>query len=352
MLIPITPILAAGDIVPAVIPTQAQSETLGSVNVTFVKQRAVKFFLSGDDYLALESPTPTPGFVPNSLIEAMRVARNEIATFGYGVLSAAATSAVGTAGSDPFTAPTAIAALLPNMATMVQYLNNSLAPKLDRYGILTTSAYGQLATNPLLIRVNESGDKEMLRQGMIGVLQGVGLNYEQLLGDVTVGTAAGYLLNVATAYGDATLNLKTGTGTILPGDIISIAGDPTYYVAGVTPGGFAAPGVLTLSVGNRPGKNVGYVMQVNAVNSAVSVIASGSRMPVFHKQALKLAVRPTAMPPGGDLARNSAIFADPKTGLAMRLAYYPGYMQNQWELQYVYGATTTRPELSKVFIGV
>src|SRR5580700_7925420 len=133
MLIPITPILTAGDIVPAVIPTQAQSETLGNVNVVFTKQRAVKFFLSGDDYLALESPTPTPGFVPNSLKEALRVARNEIAVFAYGVIAAAATSAVGTAGSDPFTAPTAVGALLPNMALMVQYLNDSLAPRMDRY---------------------------------------------------------------------------------------------------------------------------------------------------------------------------------------------------------------------------
>jgi hypothetical protein len=351
ILTPITPILTAVDIVPGVIPIEGQTETLTNVNVTFTKQRAVKFFLSGDDYMALESPTPTPGFVPNSLKEAMRVARNEIAVFGYALLAAGATSAIGTAGSDPFAAPTAIQGLLPNWEQMVQYLNDSLAPLSDRFGILSTTAYGQLSQNPLLIEVQKSGNDEMLRQGMIGMLQGIGVNFDQLLAPVTVGTAENYLLSVATAVGDATLTLKTGTGTILPGDIVQIAGDATNYVAGLTPGGFAAPGVLTLSVGNRPGTNVGYVAQINAINAAVTVVAAGRRLPCFHSQAMKLAVRPTAMPPGGDMAKESAIFMDPKTGLAMRLAYYEGYLKNQFELQYVYGGTVTRPELSKVWIG-
>lgn len=346
---PITPVLTSSAYTPAMIPTLAAGETVGYADVLITNQDKVAFQISGDDMIALEEPTTTVGFIPNSVIEAVRALRVVLANRAMTAMVLGATAAVGASGSDPFTPPTAIAALLPNMALLGQYMNDSLCPAADRNMIATTSAYAQLQTNPLLIKVNESGDNEVLRNGIVGRLQGFGIGYDQLSVYPAIGTGTGYLLSVATAVGDTQITVGTGTGTIIAGDLISIAGDPSIYIAKTA----LAAGVVTLVVGTRAGyKNSGYINKVNAIGQAVTVMGVGSRMPIFHKTAMKRIVRPTAMPPDGDLAVMSNTFIDQASGCAMRLAYYKGYGVNQWEVQAASGFAVLRPELIKLAVGL
>lgn len=349
---PITPVLGITDRSNAMIPTLVDGETTLGADIQVTWDKVVKFKLSGDDYAALNLPTPTEGYISNNMIEAMRVMRNYISNFVAVDIAKNATAAYGTAGQDPFAAPTAIGAILPGLSRLKRFMRDSLAPNNDQNGVITTSAMDQLGTNPALVEVQKSGSDQLLRDGIVGRIQGFGLAYDQTLADVAVGTAAAYVIDTAAVVGDATLSLKTGTGTILPGDVIAVAGDPSLYIAGPQVNPFAGPGLLPLSVGNRPGKNVGYVNFASPTGTAVTVYATGTRMPFFQKGAYKLIARPSLVPPDGDQAKSSAIFQDTQSGVYMRLAYYLGYGVNQWELQVSGGGKTIRPELAKVAIGI
>jgi hypothetical protein len=110
----------------------------------------------------------------------------------------------------------------------------------------------------------------------------------------TKGTGSGYLINDASAsVGDTTVTVDTGTGTILAGDIVTIAGTTDKYVVNT------ALASTTFTIG-APG-----LVAAEADNDAVTVGNSYRPNVVFDRNAIHLITRAPAMPMRMTLSRLS-----------------------------------------------
>ena len=57
----------------------------------------------------------------------------------------------------------------------------------------------------------------------------------------------------------------------------------------------------------------------------------------FHRSAIELAIRPPALPNGGDAADDIMLVQDPHSGLVFEIAHYKGYRKALIEVRCVYG---------------
>jgi hypothetical protein len=64
----------------------------------------------------------------------------------------------------------------------------------------------------------------------------------------------------------------------------------------------------------------------------------------FSKNAIHLATRLPARPMEGDLARNTVIVQDPRSGLAFEVCQYEMYHQIKYEISIAYGYAVIKPE--------
>src|SRR5690606_11636916 len=130
---------------------------------------------------------------------------------------------------------------------------------------------------------------DMLRNGMTDRVQNFALRYSGGINLHTKGTGAGYVAAGAHAAGVSGIVLKTGTGTVLAGDIVTFNGDTNKYVVntGIT-------GPATLGIG-KPG-----LLAALADGGAMTVGASYTPNAAFARGAIVLAARAPAVPEGGD----------------------------------------------------
>ena len=69
----------------------------------------------------------------------------------------------------------------------------------------------------MLFKVNEAGTEQLLREGMIGRLEGFNLQNSAGVKRVAGGAGTGYLVNGAKQEGDIIIAIDTGTGGIAAG---------------------------------------------------------------------------------------------------------------------------------------
>lgn len=342
VIIPINPVVVGADRTAAAIFTVAADRIVTNTSISITKDRKFPFYMTGDDFQRCRQ---NPDFVPGSLLQAIRAARNEIHSdlaglhiyaAGYyrsGYSSSGA--AVGTAGTTPFGSDIS---LLPQAERL---LNDALAPLEDRYAMIDTAAKANLGSLGQLIKANEAGTSDLLRQGIVGQLSGFNIVYDQDVKQWTpIGTGTAYVVNGAHAAGVSSVLLKTGSGTILAGDVITITsgGVATKYVVTT---GLAAPGTVVLS---------SSLIQAAADGDVIAVNAISRRNMVFHREALGLAVRLPKMPPEGDAGEHQVIM-DPVSGIGYRFSTYKGYGLNNYELSVAWGVKAVRPELLKLILG-
>src|SRR6185312_16900979 len=101
-------------------------------------------------------------------------------------------------------------------------------PQSDLHLVMGGAAMANLrGKQNVLFKVNESGTEDLLRHGVIGLLEGMNLHNSNAVQAQTKGTGASYTSSTAGfAAGTTNIPLITGTGTVLAGDIVTFAGDP------------------------------------------------------------------------------------------------------------------------------
>ena len=208
-----------------------------------------------------------------------------------------------------------------------------------------TSAGVSLRSTASLYKVNEAGDQALLRQGLLGSLYGFDLRESGSIQTTTKGAMTGALINSASqAIGDTTLTFDTGTVNttgIVAGDIITIAGDTNKYV--VATGAATTTGTIVI---NAPGLRTAV-----ADNSAITVFGTSTRNIALSRNAIVLATRLPELPDGGDLALDRETITDPRTGLSMELAMYPGFRMATYHISVCWGVTVFKPEHVGVIVG-
>jgi hypothetical protein len=162
----------------------------------------------------------------------------------------------------------------------------------------------------------------------------------------TKGTGASYVTSAATlTVGQTVIPLITGTGTINPGDVISIATDPNKYVVTV---GIAAPGSITIG---SPG-----IRQAVAVSQAVTVGNTYTPNIALSKSAAVLATRAPAVPldingQPMDMAEDRIILTDPYSGISFEVSLYLQYRQIKYEIGLAWGQAAIKQDHIAVLQG-
>jgi len=327
---------AGGDITPAMsIPADA-AQTIGNKSLTITNNRFFPFSWTNQQQYAADMG---PGYLnirQNQIAQAIRAAVNEIeASIAVAAKNGASRAFGATAGTAP---------VLGDFASAKKILDDNGAPQSDRSVIFDTTAGVALRSTSSLFKVNEAGDQTLLRQGLLGSLYGFDLRESGNVQTTTKGAMTGALVNGALAIGATAIVFDTGTVNttgVVAGDIITIAGDTNKYV--VATGSTSASGTITI---NEPG-----LRAAAADNAAITVFGTSTRNIAMARSAIVLATRLPELPDGGDLALDRETITDPRTGLSMELAMYPGFRMATYHLSVCWGVTAFKPEHIAVIVG-
>jgi hypothetical protein len=281
--------------------------------------------------------------------QAFRTLDNTIeASLVATMLNGGSSRATGAAGTSPFNT----VGDFSDFANAHLILDNNGAPEDDRRIIMGFAAYANMTgKQSSLWKANEAGTDAFLRKGIINEVLNLKFHKSAQIDKNahTKGTGAatyasdgtGSVGGTAYAVGETAIKLKTGSGTVVAGDIVTFAGDANVYVvvSGVTAAGqvmtIAAPGLqqtladaVTMTVGNNYKGNM-----------------------VLHPTALMLATRAPIMPAGGDAAAAVELVYDEVSGISYQVAEYKVYRQVHYEVGAAWGSLANKPEFAALLLG-
>jgi hypothetical protein len=334
-----TPAATAADVTPGVTPPDAGDQTIGNVSVSITKSRRVSIRWNGEEDLGVNSGPGARNIRAQQIQQAFRTLSNEIET-DLAALHVSASRAAGTAGTTPFaTAGDYTAASLSRKVLM-----DNGAPTSDLHLVIDTAAGANLRGKQA--DANRQGTDSMLRQGVLLDHSGMMIRESGQIVTFTKGTGASATTdNAGYSVGDTVITLASaGTGTILAGDVITIAGDSNQYVVASGDADVSGGGTITLA---EPGLKVAIATSA----TAITVVANSARNMAFSRNAIVLAQRLPALPEGGDLAQDRTTIVDPRSGLAFEVAMYPQYRQMQWEISCAWGVKVVKPEHLALLLG-
>ncbi|MCQ2081594.1 MAG: hypothetical protein MJZ11_08040 [Lachnospiraceae bacterium] len=296
------------------------------VTVKMQYRRKIDIPLDGE----LEAAARGKGFgmwekiMEQRIADAFRKLTNQMEADLAAEIVKGANRAYGTVGTVPF----GVAGNLDDIAQLNLILDENGCPMDDRQLVLNQVALANMRGKMSnLFKVNEAGTEAFLREGYTGNLQGMYIRSSAGLKSHVKGEGTGYLVNGAVAERDRTVNVDTGSGKVLEGDIVTFAGDANKYV--VTKG-VDAPGALELG---KPG-----AMAAIADNTAMTIGASYMPSVAFQRGAVVMGCRSPYLPSVGDSARETYVAVDPFTGIPYMFAIYTGHGVAKLEISVVYGA--------------
>jgi len=326
---------SAVDVSESMTTPEGADQTVDSKTLSITKSRAVQIPYTGEDQRHLNNGIGFETVYGDQVAQAMRTLTNEIE---YDIAVEAyknASRAFGTAGTTPF------GSSFSEVAEVRQILADNGMPTNDGQAsiVMNTLAGTNLRQLAQLQKANESGSDSMLRQGVLLDLQGLGLRESAGIQSHIAGTGASYVANGAVAKGGKIITLDGGSGTVLAGDVVTFAGDTNKYVVNEALSGgdivLAGPG-LQAALADDAAMTVG-----NAYTGNVA----------FHRRAIELAIRPPAVPSGGDSADDAMLIQDPHSGLVFEVRVYKGYRKTMIEVAVAWGVKAWKPEYIATLLG-
>jgi len=324
---------AIGDITPAMTVTAANDITYGTKSLVIDNYKVSGFNWTAEEEFGINTGVRMENLMRDQLAQEFR---KHINAMELALCTAAKNGASRAIGTTAGTAP-----ILADFAGAKKILDDNGAPSSDRSVILDTTAGVALRGIPNLFKVNESGDSNLLRNGVLGNLYGFDVRESAGVQAVTAGTGASYTTtNAGFAVGTTSIPLITGTGTVLAGDIVTFAGDTNKYV--VT-SGVSAPGTITIA---EPGLKVA----MSAATKAMTIFGASTRNLALSRNAITLATRLPKFQ-ANDQAADRMVITDPNTGISFELCMWPGQRMVKYEVAIAYGMTVIKPEHLAVIIG-
>lgn len=331
-----TPAATAVDISPSMTIPEGTDQTLTNKTLTITEQRGVQIPYTGEDIRFLDGGAGYETVYGAQIQQAMRTLVNEMEADLAGEAYKNASRAVGTAGTTPF------ASNFNTVAEARQILADNGMPVNDGQVslVVSTAAGTNLRNLASLQQVNTAGGDDLLRRGELLNLQGVSLKESAQVISHTKGTGTSYLVNDASsAIGDTTIAADGGSGTILAGDIITIAGDSNNYVVNTALSGGS------LAIGDTG------LRAAAADNAAITVGNSYTANVMMHRAGLELAMRAPAKPVGGDAAEDVLVVQDPTSGLVFEVAVYKGFNKAMIQVGAVWGYKAWNSDAMAVVMG-
>lgn len=327
---------------PAMTVPDAADITTDVETMSLDKIAGSQIALKGETVMQLAATVGYEDALRQTFSQALRVIRNQIEADLGTALKNGASRATGTAGTTPF------ASNFNTIADLRQILEDNGCPMTDAMLslVISSSAGTNLRNLSTLYKANEAGSDVMLRRGELLNLHNFSIRTSAGIASHTKGAGTGYLINNGSneAVGQVTLTLDTGTVNTTgfkAGDIITHASDSTNkYV--VKTGLTATAGDIVIA---QPGLRIAALN-----NDAVTIGNSYTGNVGFHKTAAELAMRPIALPAGGDAGQHQVLY-DPVTGLTFDVGIYKGRGMNIIEIFTRYGVKVWKPEFVATLLG-
>lgn len=336
---PIAPAATTGDITPGTNPPDDGDQTITSDTITITKSKYSPVRWAGEEQVQLAGNYGT--ILRDQFAQSFRALVNLMEIDLWNEARKNASRAYGTVAQTPF----GTASDLSDFANILRILEENGAPTNDLHLVLGHAAMSNLrAKQSVLFKVNEAGTAELLRNGVIGRVEGLNLHTSNAVIVVADGAGSAYQVNGAHAVGATTVAVDTGTGNINAGDIITIAnGTPADSNKYVVNTGIAAAGNLVIG---GPGLRSSHVD-----NDAVTLLADYTPNVAFARSALHLVTRAPAMPSGGDTADDVTEVTDPFSGLSFQVALYRQYRRVKYEVGIAWGQKASKDEHIAVLLG-
>jgi hypothetical protein len=206
--------------------------------------------------------------------------------------------------------------------------------------VIDTTAGAKLRSLAQLTKANEAGTTSIQRQGTLINLSGFEIRESSKVLPTTAGTGTSYVVNNSGGYpvGTTTMAVDVGSGTILAGDYIYFADGNKYVVTTAL-----SAGSLTIA---EPGLRVAV-----ADDAAFTVGASYTPNMAFASSAIVVAMRAPAVPKTGDMAVDSTIITDERSGISFEVRHYKGYRQESFEIGLAWGVSMIAPRHSCLLLG-
>ncbi|WP_442592475.1 P22 phage major capsid protein family protein [Parapusillimonas sp. JC17] len=337
VIVPVTQEEEAADNTPGVTAPNTGDTDVGDVAVKITKSKHVPVRWNGEETRGLQNAGTFSTIQADRFYQAMRKLVNEIEKDLWLEAYKNASRAYGTAGTTPF----ATASDLSDFAGVLRVLEENGAPRNDLQLVLGHAAIANLRGKQSgLFKVNEAGRDDLLRNGITDRVMNMAIRQSDPITIHTKGTGASYVTDGALAAGARSVAVKTGTGTLLAGDIVTVGAGGEKYVVN---GGIAAPGAFTIG---SPG-----LLGAVADGGAVTVGNSYTPNVAFARSAVVLATRAPAMPEGGDAADDAITITDPVTGLSFEVAVYRQFLQIVYHVRLAWGCRAIKPDHIAVLAG-
>lgn len=332
--VPITGAANVSDINPAMVVPEPTDQTVTNTEIVITKARAAEFGVLGEEQRGLNAngagwENIQAGMFANAIRKLVNEVESDLAATYI-----ATSRAYGTADTTPF------ASDLSDTAQLHKILADNGAPLMEKQLIIDTTAGAKMRNLTQLTKANEANSDTLLRQGVLLDVHGFAIRESAQMKSHVKGTGAGYVTSGTYAEGATSIAVITGTGTVLVGDVVTFAGDPNKYV--VT-GGIAAAGTITIAA---PG-----LQQSLASGVAMTVGGSYTANMAFDKNAIQLVTRAPALPNGTDMAQDSMMLSDPRSGLTFEVRVYYGYRKVRYEVALAWGVKNIKPEHSALLLG-
>ncbi|EJD6489819.1 TPA: P22 coat - protein 5 family protein [Citrobacter koseri] len=331
---PVAPEAVTEDIVPGPSAPNTGDQNIGTVDVKITKSKMAPVKWNGEEQLALGPAGTYNTILADQFTQAFRALSNEVDS-DLGALYYGTSRAVGTAGTTPF----GIKDDLSDAANTRKVLEQNGSPTTNLQMVLDSDAIANMrGKQSVLFKVNEAGTEQLLREGVLGRLQGFNIHSSAGVKRAAAATAAGYLVNGAKSEGDILIAIDTGTGAIAAGQLVTFAGDDNQYVVAA-----ATATTITLAA---PG-----LRQDLADGVAITVVGGFTANMAFDRNAFLLASRTPAMPEGGDTADDVMNVTDPVSGITFQIALYRQYRQVRYEVGLAWGVASIKPAHAVMLLG-
>lgn len=343
IMVPLAPTASPSDNTPAVTAPNTGDQTVGNITLTISKSKHVPIRWNGEEQRGLINAGSYQKLLVNQFAQGFRALANLIEADLVAAAQVGASRAYGTAGTAPF----GTAGDLSDIAQVRKILDDNGAPQTDLQLICSTATMANLrGKQNVLFKVNEAGTDLLLREGVLGRLEGFDIRGSGQTPAWTKGTGASYTTNTAGyAVGATAITLITGTGTILAGDVITFAGDTNKYVVASALSG----GVVTLAA-------PGLLQAIPTSATAVTVGNNYTPNVAISRSALQLVTRTPAMPvdPMGrpmDMADDTMIVTDPVSGISFEVALYRQFLQMVFHVRVAWGTANVKAAHSAILLG-
>jgi hypothetical protein len=330
----VAPVQTVADVTPAQTFTVGTDRTPTSKILTLNQFKETTWNLTPEQERSLMNSGVAQDILAQTITQGIRALVNTMEGYVTGVAYQNSSRSFGTAGTTPF------GSNFNEIANLRKILDDNGAPLGDRSLVINTAAGANMRNLSSLYQVYSRGSDATLAQGVLLDIEGFKIRESAQIKTPTKGTGASYTTTTAGfAVGVTSIPLITGSGTILAGDTITIAGDTNKYVVAT---GIAAPGTVVI-------QEPGLLQAVPASAQAVTVGNTAAQNLAFDRNAVVLVARP-ALQPEGALAEQMVI-SDPVTGLSFLLLRVPGNAITSWYLRIVYDSFVPNPYALATLLG-